>query len=68
MNHPSLPKNASLWKLHKTLDTATRWLDHCDNWDDHEAITQFITDLETKIDQVTQTLDHLDRCFALEVE
>lgn len=64
----NLPSNPSLWSLHKLLDTATRWLDHCDDWDDHQAITDFIQCLEVKIDEFGQTLDHLDRCFALEVE
>jgi len=59
----ALPKNPNLWALHRLLDSANRWLDHCDDWDDHEAIKLFIAELEVKIDEMTQAADYLTACF-----
>jgi hypothetical protein len=64
MPHPALPSNPTLWKLHAVHESALRWLDHCDNWEDHEQISDFITELEIKINEFHHTADYLTRCFA----
>jgi len=66
--HPSLPKNPSLWSLHKIHDQATRWLDHCDSREDFEALEEFIYELEIRINEVTQTNEFLERCFRLDTD
>ena len=64
--HPALPKNPSLWSLHKIHDQATRWLDHCESREDFEAIEEFIYELEIKINEFSELTDYLVRCHSHE--
>jgi hypothetical protein len=62
--HPSIPRNPSLWALHRLHDQATRWLDHADSEEDSAVIEEFIYELEIKINEFTQVIEHLDSCLA----
>ena len=64
--NPSLPKNPSLWSLHRIHDQATRWRDHCDSREDFETLEEFIYELEIKINEITQVNEFLDRCFRID--
>ena len=64
--HPALPKNPSLWSLHKIHDQATRWLDHADDEEDVAVIEEFIYELEIKINEFSQITEHLTRCHSHE--
>ena len=66
--HPSLPKNYTLRDLRKIKHTSDMWLDHCDNWEDHEEITQFVDELEVVTNQMEASVEHLMLCFALEIQ
>lgn len=63
MNHPALPKNPTLWKLHAIHDSAQRWLDHAETRKDFEEIEEFIYEVELKICEFSQTTEHLQHCF-----
>lgn len=64
--HPAVPRNPSLWSLHKIHDQASRWLDHTDNKEDFDTIEEFITELEIKINEFSQMTDFLTRCMSHE--
>lgn len=61
--HPAVPANPTLWKLLAILDSANRWLDHCDSRESFNEIEDFISELEVKIDELTQTTQFLERCL-----
>ena len=63
MNHPALPDNPSLGKLLVVYDQAQKWLDHCDNWQDYVEIEDFISELEVKINEFTESAAFLTRCL-----
>jgi len=64
----ALPKNSTLFGLHRLLDHATRWLDHCESQGDFNTIEDFITELEIKISEVTSTIDFLERCYGQTID
>lgn len=63
LNHPAIPSNPCLWSLHRLLDIGNRWRDHADTRQDFEEIEAFIYELEIKINELSQTTEHLQRCF-----
>lgn len=66
MNHPALPSDPSLSKLLIVYDQAQRWLDHCDDWQEHLEIEDFIGELEVKINEFSESAAYLARCFKAE--
>lgn len=63
LNHPAIPSNPCLWSLHRLLDMGQRWLDHTESRQDYEQLEEFIYELELKICELSQTTEHLQRCF-----
>lgn len=63
MEHPAIPANPTLWKLHAIHESAQRWLDHCDTRQDFEEIETFIYELEIKINEFSESAEYLTRCF-----
>lgn len=62
----ALPRNPSLWSLHKLHEQASRWLDHTENQEDYETVEEFITELEIKINELSEAIDFLARCISHE--
>ncbi len=64
MEHPAIPSDPTLWRLHAIHESAQRWLDHCDSRQDFEEIEGFIYELEIKINEFTESAEYLTRCLA----
>ena len=64
--HPNhLPKNPSLFYLHRMLDNANRWLEYAPTEADAQYISTFIVEIEIKINELALMNLYLENCFQL---